>query len=188
MQSAKSGIQYRLFQVAVIMKGINGVLEIIAGFVLMLVGTHRINHMLELGTQALLVDSPQGWLLKVFAENGIARQIPPVSFAVIYLLANGLAKVVIVHALMQRRRRVFPYAVAFLGLFVLFGVVRLYTHRSPVLAVALVLDLLVMASIWREYRALEAEQLLEEDVRADLAASQGVDASQAGDRAAATLA
>jgi uncharacterized membrane protein len=140
------------------MKGINGVLEIIAGFVLMFVGTLRINRMLEMMTQALLVDSPQGWLLKLLSRNGVAHQIGPVTFAVVYLLSNGLAKVVIVNALMKRRRRVFPYAMAFLGLFVLFGLVRLYTHRSPVLAVALVLDLVVMALIWREYRALEAEE------------------------------
>jgi uncharacterized membrane protein len=155
--SATSGTQFRLFQAAVIVKGINGFLQVIGGILLMVVGPVRINHGLDMLTVGQLEDSPNGLLLKLLTSNGVVRHVGPVDFAVFYLIANGLAKIAIVAALMKRKRRVFPYAVGFLGLFVAFGLVRLFTHRSPILAVAMAIDTIVIILIWREYKALAAE-------------------------------
>lgn len=158
MKSAESGTQYRLFQIAVILKGINGVLEIIGGTALLLVGSHRINTFLDMLTSGQLEDSPHSLLLKLLTHNGITRHVPPVSFAVMYLLVNGIAKIAIVTALMKRKRKVFPYAIAFLTIFVIYGLARLVTHHSIALAIAMAIDIVVIALIWREYKALDAEE------------------------------
>jgi uncharacterized membrane protein len=158
VQSSKSGTQYHLFQAAVIIKGINGVLELIGGTLLMLVGPSRINHTLDAMTRGQLEDSPNGLLLKLLTNHGIVRHVGPVDFAVVYLLINGIAKIIIVTALMKRKVKAFPYAMAFLGLFVVYGVGRLFTHHSVVLAIAMAIDVVVIALIYREYRALEAEE------------------------------
>jgi uncharacterized membrane protein len=73
-------------------------------------------------------------------------------FVGLYLLVHGVVKLGIVLALIWGKERVYPWAIGALALFVAFQVVELVLHPSVSVALLTVLDLVIIALTWREWR------------------------------------
>ena len=146
--------RHRLFQAAVILKGIDAVLEVIGGALLVAFGQQGIGRTVRFLTQHELTEDPHdlvaGWVLRYTRHIGVAT----VHFAAAYLLVHGLVKVGLAGGLIREKRWVFPVALVFLGMFVLYQLYRFQHHPSAPLAFLTVLDLAIMALVWREYVAL----------------------------------
>ncbi|MEJ2184725.1 MAG: DUF2127 domain-containing protein, partial [Gemmatimonadota bacterium] len=79
-------------------------------------------------------------------------------FAAAYLLDHGAIKIALVGGLIREKRWVFPIALVFLGLFVVYQVYR-FTHQpSYGLAGLTVLDLVIIALVWWEWQGLRQER------------------------------
>ena len=73
-------------------------------------------------------------------------------FAGVYLLAHGLAKLLLVVGLLRGRRWAYPAALWFLAAFVLYQCYRILLTQSLPLTALTAFDIVVMSLIWREYR------------------------------------
>lgn len=146
----------RLFFVAVATKGIDGILEIIGGVLLLVFGTGGLNRAVRLLTQHELAEDPADFLATLLRHHIRNLDLSSLHFAAAYLLVHGVIKVGLVGGLIRRRRRVFPVALAFLGVFLLYQVYRLARQPSAGLALLSVIDLAIMVLVWREYAMLRA--------------------------------
>lgn len=150
---APTSWNHRLFRWAVILKGIDGLLEVGGGVLLFLLGPHGVSGLVAFLTQHELVEDPgdlvAGFLVRHTSHLGLAT----VHFAAAYLLAHGVAKVGLVVGLLQERRGVFPVALGFLGLFLAYQVYRMLVGPSPALGVLIIVDAVILVLIWREYVA-----------------------------------
>ena len=79
-------------------------------------------------------------------------------FGNVYLIARGLAKVVLVVGLLRGKRWAYPVAIAFLGLFIAYQCYRLSYQFSLGLLPLTLFDGIIVALIWREYRFLKYAQ------------------------------
>jgi uncharacterized membrane protein len=149
--------RHRLFQVGVVIKGLDGALEVVGGLVLAVVGSAGVGHLVAFLTQHELSEDPRDavarWIVGHFAHIGSGTA----HFAAAYLLVHGAVKLVLVGGLIRERIGVFPWALGFLGLFILYQGYRLSVRPSMGLGLLTVLDLAVMALVWREYEALRRE-------------------------------
>src|SRR5437762_9455339 len=93
------------FQIGVVLKGVNGLLELIGGVLLLVFPPSAIRE----------------FIVQLSHNPGIAQHIPPQDerFAAEYLLSPGLVKAVLAYALLREGLWAFPLAV---GVFAAFGV------------------------------------------------------------------
>jgi uncharacterized membrane protein len=147
---------HRFFVLGVIVKGIDGAVEIAGGVALLLLGPGRLPSLVRLLTRHELAEDPHdlvgSYLLRVSQHLSASST----TFAAAYLLAHGLVKAGLVAGLLARRRRAYPAAILAFLLFVSYQLYR-YSHtHSPALLALSVIDVCVIALTWAEYRRLRA--------------------------------
>ena len=147
-----SSTQHKLFDVVVVLKGLNGVLELIGGTALAMIPTGAIIGWVGYLTENELSNDPTDFLansLVHWANNfGHGSQM----FAAIYLLFHGVAKVTLATLLLMGRKIAYPIAIALFSLFVLYAIHRLTLNWSWTLATFVTLDIFTIAVIAREWR------------------------------------
>jgi uncharacterized membrane protein len=148
---------YRLFRLGIWGKGVDGLLEILGGILLLLVTPAALNQWVIGLTQHELVEDPHD-LIATFARRSTAQLSANTQlFASLYLLVHGLVKVGLMVGLLRGKRWAFPAALGFLGLFILYQCYQLSYHYSLGLLVLTIFDATIVALTWHEYRLYRYE-------------------------------
>ena len=79
-------------------------------------------------------------------------------FASVYLLTYGIAKVGLVAGLLRGKLWAYPAALIVLGLFLCYQIYRFSHTHSLGLGLVSLLDLVILALIWRDYQFLKARR------------------------------
>jgi uncharacterized membrane protein len=143
---------HRWFDVGVLFKGAEGLLEMIAGA--WLAFDPGVLHLVifRLTAKELLHDPDDriAGALRSFAEElGTGRH----TFAVVYLIAHGVVKVALAAGLLANKRWAYPFGIAVLLAFAIYQIYR-FTHTHAILLPLLsALDLGIAWLVWREWRA-----------------------------------
>lgn len=146
-------ILHHLFQIGVLLKGVDGLFETIGGFVFVCVTSHEIRHVVFWLTQDTLLEDPDDWiahsLRHAFVHFSDGRKI----LVGAYLLGHGIIKLLLVVGLWRVKLWVFPVALAVLGGFVGYQVYHLTSHPSVGLSVLTLIDVIIAALVWHEFRS-----------------------------------
>lgn len=143
-----------LFDISLIGKAVDGVLEVIGGAVLFFVNPGQINGMLRIFTQHELGEDPHDVLANILLHSAQHLTSGTKVFAAFFLLWHGVVKVGLVWALFRRHLWAYPVAILAFGLFLVYQVYR-YSHSHSVWLLALsILDLFVIVLTWLEYHRL----------------------------------
>ena len=148
-----NGNVHRLFQAAVVVKGIDGILEFIGGVLLLFVSPSTLNRLIVALTQHELAEEPDDWLVVTLRHLAETFSVETRHFASAYLIGHGVLKVFLAVSLLRERLWAFPLALSVLTIFVAYQLHRFGHTRSTVLLALTALDVVVMVLIWREYRA-----------------------------------
>lgn len=153
----KSSLLHRAYLVAILIKGIDGALEGLAGMIIVIAGRQRLDEwVLRLTAPELAGRHPALHAIQRGAER-LAEG--PHAFLIFYLLVHGLVKVGIVIALFKGGGRwVFPVASLILAGFVMYMSWRLTIRWSDWLLGFAIFDLVTLALVLIEWRS---RQLLE---------------------------
>jgi uncharacterized membrane protein len=142
---------HRFFDVGVLFKGAEGLLEIVAGA--WLAFDPDVLHMVifRLTAKELLHDPEDriAGALRQFAEDiGTGRH----TFATVYLVAHGVVKVVLAAGLLRNKRWAFPFGIVVLLAFAVYQMYR-FTHTHALVLPALsAVDVAIAWLVWREWR------------------------------------
>ncbi|MEA3077017.1 MAG: hypothetical protein QOF60_1925 [Actinomycetota bacterium] len=142
----------RTFGVAMVLKGLHGLIETIGGILLMVLPVSAIDNAAVRLTRVELSEDSHDFfahnLLRLTADLQHTR-----TFGAIYLLSHGLVKVVLVIALLRRQRWAYPAMLAFLVAFIAYQCYRMTYAPSIGLVLLTVFDAFVVWIVWVEYRA-----------------------------------
>ena len=148
-------LRHRFFQLLIVLKGIDGALEIIGGFLFLFVSPATINEVVRLLTQHELSEDPGDIVanyLRRFSEHlSVSGQV----FGFVYLLIHGVIKIFIILSLWKRKMWAYPVAIVF---FAAFGVYQIYKYEitGSIGWILLTLsDLLIIVLTWMEYQSLK---------------------------------
>lgn len=141
----------RTFAAGVLAKGLNGVLELAGGILLLLVTPTTINQVVAAATQGELSEDPRDLIDTHLLRAAHGLTGSTVLFGATYLLAHGLVKIVLVVALLQNRRWAYPWMIAFLALFIAYQLYRIALTPTPGLIALTLLDLTIAWLTYREY-------------------------------------
>jgi uncharacterized membrane protein len=149
---------HRFFLISVITKGVDGVLEVVGGVLLLLVSPTQLYAIARMLTQHELTQDPDDAVANYLLHSTQALSADAKTFGALYLLWHGVVKVLLVAALLQRRRWAYPLAIVAFLLFLVYQLYR-YSHtHAPELLVLSVLDIFVIVLTWLEYRRLGTVQ------------------------------
>ena len=148
----------RVFAVGVVVKGIDGAIELIAGVLLWLAPG-----LIDTVLRAVLGEATQSdGAIAGFIATGVAHADATVltggtGFLILFLIAHGVIKLVLVYCLLRRIVRAYPWALLVLLVFLGYQVWALVAGPSIPLALFVVLDVVIIVLVWREYRELRRQ-------------------------------
>jgi uncharacterized membrane protein len=147
-----------LFKIGVVLKGIDGALEAIAGFALFFTSTTALRNLVDWLTAGELQEDPTDFVANHLIDFFQHLSINTKHFASVYLLTYGIAKVGLVTGLLRGKLWAYPTALIVLGLFLCYQIYRLAHTHSLGLGLVSLLDLIILALIWRDYQLLKARR------------------------------
>jgi len=149
------------FEVGVILKGLNGLLELVGGALLLAFPPSAIEKFIVGLTSNELSKDPHDVIATHLRQAAHSLSASDQLFAAIYLLSHGVIKALLVYALLRGKLWAYPWAI---GVFTAFGVYQMYRYfisPSGWLIALTVLDVIVILLTWFEWRRLRSERSLE---------------------------
>lgn len=141
----------RLFDIGVIIKGIDGAIEAVAGC-LLLFKADTLQTWIWMWIFHRPDEKSGDILARLLTHLADALSGDAKDFAVYYLVGHGVVKVFLAVNLLRERMWAFPVAIVFFGLFVVYQLHRYQLTNSLTLLGLALLDLVVIGLIWREWR------------------------------------
>ena len=141
----------RAFAVGIIIKGLDGVLEVVGGLLLLVVSPKTIDNLSRALTQHELSEDPHDFLATHLLHAAGSLTGSSLEFGAAYLLLHGVVKIVLVTALLRDKIWAYPWMIAFLIVFILYQVYRMTFAFSIGLMALTVFDVVVVWLTYREY-------------------------------------
>jgi uncharacterized membrane protein len=140
------------FEVGIILKGLDGALEVLGGLLLLVLSPATIDQVVTSLTQHELSEDPNDFLATHLLKTAHGLTGAAVLFGAVYLLAHGMVKVVLVVALLNNQLWAYPWTIAFLGVFIVYQLYRLSLNPSVGLTALTIFDTFIAGLTYREYR------------------------------------
>ncbi len=147
---------HRLFILTVLAKGADGVFETIAGVLVFLTSRLDLKNLVIFVTAPELGEDPTDLVANFMRRAVFALSSSTKDFVAVYLLVNGLVKVIVTAGLLGGGMWAFRPALALLGVFIFYQLYRFTHTHSLILLGFMCVDLLTLFFIWSEYRSRQA--------------------------------
>lgn len=145
---------HQIFEISILVKGFDALIECIGGLVLAFVSTTSIANLVNAITQEDLIEYSKDFVSTHLLGLAYTFSVSTEHFYALYLLSHGLIKLFMVAALLRNKLWAYPVSLIVLGLFIVYQLYRFsYTHGFGLLILT-VFDVVVMGLIWHEYRLL----------------------------------
>ncbi|MGM7777310.1 DUF2127 domain-containing protein [Arthrobacter sp. KNU-44] len=153
---AETTLLDRTFRVSLILKGLDGVLELIGGILLLVVTPKQIGDLVRFLTQHELAQDPHDFLANSLVHLSSNLSGSATLFGAIYLLLHGLVKIVLVWAVLKDKLWAYPWMIAFLLVFIVYQGYRIVVAFSWGLVLLTAFDIFIVWITAREYRLHKA--------------------------------
>ena len=148
----------KTYEVGIIIKGIDGTLELIGGILVLVLSPGTILSITNFFTQDALQENPHNFLANHLSEAGNHLASGQTTFAALFLLTHGLVKVVLVTCLLLNKFWAYPWALVVLTLFLVYQTYLLVTKTTFGMAFLTVLDVIIIYLVYREWQKVRSEQ------------------------------
>jgi uncharacterized membrane protein len=155
----------RLFEIGIILKGLDGILETIGGLLLLAVSPATINRLTSRLTQHELSEDPHDFIATHLLRYAHGLTGSAVTFAAVYLLLHGLTKILLVIALLRNQMWAYPWMIAFLLIFIGYQLYRIALLPTIALSALTAFDALIVWLTWREWNKQKALTVIGADAR-----------------------
>ena len=142
----------RLFVVGIVAKGLNGVVELVGGVLLLLVTPATLQRLAASWTHGELSEDPHDLVATHLLHTADGLTGTAVLFGAVYLLVHGLVKVVLVVAVLRDQLWAYPWLIVVLLLFIAYQLYRIALNPTAGLVGLTMFDAVIVVLTWREYR------------------------------------
>lgn len=141
----------RTFRISLVLKGLDGLLELIGGVLLLVVTTDQIGQLARILTQHELSEDPHDLIANALLHWTGSLNVAASVFGAIYLLLHGAVKVVLVWAVLRDHLWAYPWMMAFLLIFIAYQSYQMFVAFSWALLLLTAFDIFIVVLTWREY-------------------------------------
>ncbi len=143
---------HNLFKFGLLVKGIDGVLGMMGGFVVLFIGTGTIIKVFNIVTRYELTEDPNDFIANSLIRFSANLSLDTKIFIAFYLIGYSLVKVVLVVGLWKNKKWAYPTAIIVMMLFVVYQLFGYYHTHSVSLAIFTIIDILIIYLIYTEYK------------------------------------
>lgn len=151
----KNSIFHKSFKIGILVKGIDSVLEMVGGILLIFLNPNRLNKLVTLLTQHELSEDPKdvvaNFIIKLSSHFSLSGQY----FGIFYLMSHGIIKLILVIMLWKRKIWAYPLTVVSLILFILYQIYRCTIMYSTGLVLLTVFDIVMIILTLIEYKSIK---------------------------------
>jgi uncharacterized membrane protein len=115
----------KVFWVGLALKGLDGLLEVVGGVLLLLVSPRQIGTVTRILTQHELSEDPHDFIATNLVHVATELTLSASLFGAVYLLLHGMVKIVLVWAILRDRLWAYPWMIGFLLVFIAYQVYRI---------------------------------------------------------------
>ena len=148
---------YDIFVGAVVIKGLNAILEIVLG--LLLLFTDVVNNVVLALVQKELIEDPNSFVA-TYIQSLFSATPQVQSFGALYLLSHGIVKALLMAGLLRNKLWAYPSTIVVLALFITYQMVRYLNTHSILLIFLSIFDAFVVWLVWHEYKRLQQKAAL----------------------------
>jgi uncharacterized membrane protein len=149
----------RTFRISLILKGLDGLVEVVGGIALLLLSSSSIQRIVRALTAQELAQDPTDFVARHLLHSASRLSRGTALYAAVYLLAHGVAKVILVGLVLRNKLWAYPWMMALLLAFIVYQVYQLTSRLSVSLILLTLFDGFVVWLTWREYRSKRQEQV-----------------------------
>ena len=143
---------HKAFEVGVIIKGIDGVLEILGSILLLWISPQRVSSIIVFLTQHELSEDPHDFLATHLLRTAQEFSSGTKLFQSLYLLTHGVIKIFLVWGLLKNKLWAYPVSIAFLMAFIGYQMYRYSYNHAPSLLILTIFDAVIIGLTWHEYK------------------------------------
>ena len=147
----KSGFD-RVFEVGILLKGLDGLLEIAGGILLLFIKPELVNHLAATLTQHELAEDPRDFLATHILHSTQNLAAGSFIFAALYLLSHGIVKIILVWEILHDRLWAYAGLIYLTIGFMIYQVYRFSYSHSIGLVLLTVFDAVIVYLTVVEYR------------------------------------
>lgn len=141
----------KIFEGGIILKGASGVLEFVAGLLLVFTSPDAIRSFLAFLTQREIAEDPNNTLANLILHSAEHFNSGNKTFAIAYLWVHAAVKLTAVVGILRNQLWAYPFSLISLGLLMLYQVYSMSVKFSAGMLVLTVFDAIILWLIWREY-------------------------------------
>lgn len=152
MQGTRERRVRLIFRLGIALKAIDGVIELVASGAMALLPGAALATIVEIVTRRELSEDPNDWIANALVEGVHRISGDSWRFAIAYLFAHGIVKVMLAVSLWQEKIWAYRVALPVLCIFTAYQCYRLVHTRSLILLAFTAVDLFIIWAVWRDYR------------------------------------
>lgn len=141
----------KIFAGGIIIKGIDGLTELIGGFIFLFVQPATLHHFITFLTAKELGEDPRDHIANILLRAGQHFGAGSKWFAVIYLWIHGIIKLVAVVGILKNQLWAYPFSLITLGILTVYQLASIYEKQSIGMILLTIFDIFILWMIWREY-------------------------------------
>ena len=146
-----SSLLDKVFEGGIVLKGASGVLELIAGAILVFTSPETMRSFLTFLTQREIAEDPNDTIANLILHSAEHFNAGNKAFAVVYLWVHAAIKLTAVVGILRNQLWAYPFSLISLGLLMLYQVYSMSVKFSAGMLVLTVFDAIILWLIWREY-------------------------------------
>ena len=144
---------HRIFQLSLLCKGAFAAAEVLAGISAYFVTQQFLFKLVESLMRKELLENPRDLIANYLLTAVDQFSLSTRHFTAAYLLSHGVVKLWLIVGLLRGKLWYYPLAIAVFGAFILYQLYRYTLSHSLWLVLITVVDVVVIALTWQEYRA-----------------------------------
>jgi len=143
---------YEVFVGAVVIKGLNAILEIALGTLLFF--TDIVEDVVSGLVQREIIEDPNSFVAN-YIQSLLSTTPQVQTFGALYIVSHGIVKVFLMAGLLRNKIWAYPATMAVLALFITYQLVRYLNTHSILLIFLSIFDAFVAWLVWHEYKRLQ---------------------------------
>jgi uncharacterized membrane protein len=146
---------HRIFLIGIILKGFDGLIEIMSGFFIYFIKPETLNNLAYIITRNEITEDPNDFIANGLIKLAQGFLIDKKLFLFLFLISHGIIKIFLVSQLLKKKIWAYPLAILSFVLFLLYQLYQYYLSFSPGFLILSIIDLFVIILTWLEYNRIK---------------------------------
>ena len=141
-----------VFRISVILKGLDAVLEIIGGVLLLFVSRSNITHFVAWLTRSTLAHNPHNYIATHLNHSAEHLAADSTLIGAIYLLSHGIIKLFVIINVLRDKYWAYPVLIIVLLGFSVYQIIDIIASHSIAVALLTIFDIFIIIMTWFEWQ------------------------------------